>query len=154
VGNEVPNPKLELASKTPETYLGYERAEGFVADPSPSRDQAADYEPRGKPGNGEWSLTGKWTVAAQYVVPHESGVLELGFDARNVFLVIEPEPEGGAVEVKVDGKPTADTGDVENGRLEPRESRLYHLVALGKPGRHTLRLEVKGRLRLFAFTFG
>jgi hypothetical protein len=42
--------------------------------------------------------------------------------------------------------------------LEPSGSRLYQLVGLPEPGTQTqtrvLRLEVQGRLRLFAFTFG
>jgi cytochrome c biogenesis protein CcdA/thiol-disulfide isomerase/thioredoxin len=151
---EVSKPAPALASRTPETYLGYERAEGFVTTLSPVHDGVGDYLPTGTPGNGEWSLTGKWTITGQYVVPQASGALELGFDAKNVFLVIEPEQKGGTVEVRVDGQPPADTEDVKNGELSPTESRLYHLVALKKPGPHALRLEVRGRLRLFAFTFG
>jgi hypothetical protein len=56
--------------------------------------------------------------------------------------------------VFVDGKPAADTADVKGGILAPGESRMYQLVALPAGGRHLLRLEVMGRLRLFAFTFG
>jgi hypothetical protein len=88
------------------------------------------------------------------VAPRSSGELELGFDAKNVFLVIEPAWGGGKIEVTVDGRWPPDTPDVKKGLLTPGESRLYHLVALKKPGRHTLRLEVSGDLRLFAFTFG
>lgn len=40
------------------------------------------------------------------------------------------------------------------GRLVPAESRLYQLAGLPQAGAHLLRLEVKGKLRLFAFTFG
>ena len=54
----------------------------------------------------------------------------------------------------VDGKPAADTADVRAGVLVPVESRMYHLVRLPAAGPHVLRLTVKGRLRLFAFTFG
>jgi len=56
--------------------------------------------------------------------------------------------------VFVDEKPGTDTIDVKKGALEPRESRMYQLVGLASAGPHLLRLEVKGRLRLFAFTFG
>ena len=31
---------------------------------------------------------------------------------------------------------------------------MYQLVGLSAAGSHVLRLEVKGKLRLFAFTFG
>ncbi len=87
-------------------------------------------------------------------MPETTGVLELGFDARDVFLVIEPEGAGGTIEVLVDGKPAADTADVRAGLLAPAGSRMYHLVRLASAGPHVLRLAVKGRLRLFAFTFG
>jgi hypothetical protein len=117
-------------------------------------DAAAGYEPARSPGNGEWNLRGRWTVAGEFVVPEKDGVLELGFDAQDVFLVIEPAGTGGALEVRVDGKVSADTADVKAGRLSADRSRLYHLVGLARPGAHVLRLEVMGTIRLFAFTFG
>jgi hypothetical protein len=117
-------------------------------------DQPVSYTPAGQPANGEWNLTGIWTITSQYVVPSASGSLQLGFDAKNVFLVIEPLEHGGSISVLVDGKSAADTADVRNGKLAPAESRMYQLVGLGSPGPHVLRLDVRGTLRLFAFTFG
>lgn len=147
-------PDITRSSRTPETYLGYRRAKGFVSTEAPVRDRPAAYMPAGTPENGEWHLDGTWTVAGQYVVPETEGRLELGFSARNVFLVIEPEQAGGSVEVLVDGTPAPDTGDVKNGLLVPDGSRLYQLVGLERPGEHVLSLTVRGKLRLFAFTFG
>ena len=106
------------------------------------------------PGNGEWSLRGNWTIATEFIVPDGDGVLELGFDATNVFLVVEPVQPGAEIDVRVDGKVSADTADVKAGRLTADGSRMYHLVGLARPGRHLLRLEVRGAARLFAFTFG
>jgi thiol-disulfide isomerase/thioredoxin len=143
-----------LASRTAETYLGSERSQGLVSEAGPSAGTAADYRQTRLPGNGEWSLDGRWTVTPQYVLPVSSGTLQLGFDARDVFLVIEPEQGGGSLRVLVDGKPAADTPDVKGGVLSPAESRMYQLVASAAAGPHVLRLEVTGRLRLFAFTFG
>jgi thiol-disulfide isomerase/thioredoxin len=154
VGGLVSKADPRFTSRTPETYLGYRRAKGFASAVAPARDKAADYRPAGVPGSGEWSLAGTWTVTSQYVVPESSGALELGFHARNVFLVVEPEAPGGRIEVQVDGRPAADTADVKGGVLAPDGSRVYQLVGLEEPGEHVLRLEVKGRLRLFAFTFG
>jgi hypothetical protein len=87
-------------------------------------------------------------------VPETSGTLQLGFNAKNVFLVIEPAGQGGTIGVSVDGKKGADTPDVKDGALLPRESRMYQLVGLKQAGSHLLRLEVQGKVRLFAFTFG
>ena len=110
------------------------------------------YRPARRPENGEWTLDGRWTIAREYIVAEETGVLELGFHAKDVFLVIEGG--GGRIDVIVDGKPVGDTDDVRDGVLLPRESRLYRLVEQPEPGEHVLSLGVKGELRLFAFTFG
>jgi hypothetical protein len=67
---------------------------------------------------------------------------------------VEPEAAGGRIVVRVDGETPQDTEDLRGGEVSPGESRLYHLVGLRTAGAHILRLEVQGRLRLFAFTFG
>jgi cytochrome c biogenesis protein CcdA/thiol-disulfide isomerase/thioredoxin len=143
-----------LAAKTQETYLGYERARGFASAVKPMPDVAVDYRPARVPASGEWNLEGKWTIAGQYVESDASGILSLGFDAKDVYLVAEPAGEGGSISVSVDGIVAADTGDLRSGAVRPDTSRLYHVVALPAGGPHSLRLEVKGRLRLFSFTFG
>jgi cytochrome c biogenesis protein CcdA/thiol-disulfide isomerase/thioredoxin len=153
-GNIVSLPEQQIQAQTPETYLGYDRARGFASAVAPVFDAPADYRPARVPENGEWNLTGRWTITPQYIVPQSSGTLQLGFQAKNVFLVIEPQSRDASIQVRVDGSPPADTADVKNGRLEPAESRMYQLVGLKRPGAHLLKLEVKGKLRLFAFTFG
>jgi cytochrome c biogenesis protein CcdA/thiol-disulfide isomerase/thioredoxin len=154
VGGIVSKPDLLLQSNTPETYLGYDRARGFASAVAPVADSPAEYRPARPPANGEWNLTGTWTITPQYVVPSASGTLQLGFDAKNVFLVIEPVDRSSSISVFVDGAPAPDTTDVKKGMVAPGESRMYQLVGLGAPGPHVLRLDVKGKLRLFAFTFG
>ncbi|HYW84642.1 MAG TPA: cytochrome c biogenesis protein DipZ [Spirochaetia bacterium] len=154
VGGIVSRPAPLLQSQTPETYLGYDRGQGFVSAVNPVADKPTNYTPSRTPHNGEWNLTGTWTISPQYVVPESSGTLQLGFDAKNVFLVVEPQAPGGSIAVSVDGAQGGDTADIKKGMLEPRESRMYQLVGLNAPGPHTLRLDVKGKIRLFAFTFG
>ena len=147
-------PEAQLQSKTAETYLGYGRARGFTSDVKPVPNKPVLYRPAATPANGQWALEGRWTITEEYVVPEQTGVLELGFNAKDVFLVIEPAAGDGRVEVRVDGRPVEDTADVRDGVLRPTESRLYHLVEKSEPGEHLLSLEVSGKLRLFAFTFG
>jgi cytochrome c biogenesis protein CcdA/thiol-disulfide isomerase/thioredoxin len=154
VGGMVSRPAPQLESQTAETYLGYDRGQGFVSAVNPMADTPVQYRPARAPGNGEWNLTGTWTIAPQYVVPESTGTLSLGFNAKNVFLVVEPQTPGGSISVFVDDVRGTDTTDVRKGELAPGESRMYQLVGLSSPGPHTLRLEVKGKLRLFAFTFG
>jgi len=150
----VSKPAPEIDAQTPETYLGYGRGRGFASATVPVPDMVTDYLPARVPQNGEWNLSGKWTITQQYVLPESSGTLQLGFQAKNVFLVIEPQGSGGKITVNVDGQPGADTADVKDGTLAPRESRVYQLVGLKQAGAHLLRLEVQGQVRLFAFTFG
>ena len=154
VGGIVSKPDTLIEAQTPETYLGYDRGRGFASAVAPVADAPVEYKPARQPANGEWNLTGTWTITPQYVLPAMNGTLQLGFDARNVFLVVEPVDGAGSMSVFVDDKPGADTIDVKNGALTPRGSRVYQLVGLTSAGPHVLRLEVKGKLRLFAFTFG
>jgi cytochrome c biogenesis protein CcdA/thiol-disulfide isomerase/thioredoxin len=153
-GSTVSKPASAIEAGTPETYLGYGRGSGFESAVAPVADSPVDYQPAGLPGNAEWNLSGTWTITQEYVVPQGSGILQLGFDAKNVFLVIEPEERGGSISVHVDGAPAADTADVQRSTLAVSESRMYQLVGLPAAGPHVLRLDVKGRLRLYAFTFG
>jgi cytochrome c biogenesis protein CcdA/thiol-disulfide isomerase/thioredoxin len=153
-GSIVSKPAPVIEAGTPETYLGYGRGDGFTSTVAPVADSPVDYQPARLPGNAEWNLSGTWTIAREYVVPQGSGTLQLGFDAKNVFLVIEPEERGGSISVRVDGAPAGDTADVQRGTLAVTDSRMYQLVGLPAAGPHILRLVVKGRLRLYAFTFG
>jgi len=146
-------PSQDYAARTPETYLGFGRQENLKNVGELVRNEVSEFHRAGEPGNGEWTLDGRWNVNREYVVPESAGVLELGFNARNVFLVIEPDGSG-RVKVSVDGKVSRDTADVKDGVLLAGESRLYQLVGLRRAGEHVLRLEVEGNLRLFAFTFG
>jgi cytochrome c biogenesis protein CcdA/thiol-disulfide isomerase/thioredoxin len=154
LGRPISQPNPRFTARTPETYLGWERAQGFVSEGGAVMDQPVDYHPAHSPSNGEWALSGKWVISRHYITPQPDGSLELGFHARNVFLVVEPEEAGGRIDVRVDGRVPKDTSDVKAGVLSPDESRLYQLIGLAKPGKHLLHLDVKGKLKLFAFTFG
>jgi hypothetical protein len=100
-------------------------------------------------------LSGGWTIKSQYITPAAAtGTLSLRFQAKNVFLVVQPEVGGGRIEVTVDGTAPQDTADVKGGIIRPTESRLYQVAGLKEPGEHLLQLKVSKGLRLFAFTFG
>jgi hypothetical protein len=146
------DPRFE--ARTPETYLGWGRTKGFVSKGGVVKDRASDYRLVHNPSNGEWALSGTWAIYRQFITPRQDGTLALGFHAKNVFLVIEPVEPGTRIEVRVDGRVSKDTPDVKAGVLIPDESRLYRLVGLKKPGEHVLHLEVEGKLKLFAFSFG
>jgi thiol-disulfide isomerase/thioredoxin len=143
-----------LAALTPETYLGYARGKGFASAVNPVPDRALAYRPSRVPSGGEWNLEGTWTIADQYIAPQGAGTLWLGFNAKDVYLVAEPVGGSGAIAAYLDGAPTAGTGDYRDGVVRPDTSRLYHVVGLPQGGAHVLKLEVRGSIRLFSFTFG
>ncbi len=155
VSGIVSRPDFVNTAQTPETYLGFDRGRGFSGAVQPVANVPTVYSPSAPLQNGQWNLEGKWTINAQYVVPDASGTLHLGFDARNVYLVVAPEPDSkGSIQVMVDGKQAPDTPDVKDGVVTPKMDRLYQLIAMNSPGKHVLTLKVTGKLRLYAFTFG
>jgi thiol-disulfide isomerase/thioredoxin len=147
-------PDASLADQTPETYLGYERGKGFASAVKAEPDKPVAYRPAGSPASGQWNLQGTWTISGQFVQPAATGSLWLRFNAKDVYLVAAPVGEGGSISVSVDGSPAADTGDLRGGVAKPDTSRLYHLVGLPSGGEHLLKLDVKGKIKLYSFTFG
>ena len=149
---------------TPETYIGSARAASFESTPALSNGDAIYKAPNILSDNA-WSLQGNWHVDPQFASPNAAGILELNFDAKEVFMVIAPESEGAAgsgtgdaqakpMRILVNGKVAADTADVKGGNLRVTASRMYHLVMLERSGKHRLRIESPEGYRFFVFTFG
>jgi cytochrome c biogenesis protein CcdA/thiol-disulfide isomerase/thioredoxin len=142
---------------TPETYLGSERAEGWLQRP---KDGVHDY---GAPATGRLALngfaySGTWKIAAQPAEAVAEAGIDVEFQAKNVYLVLS---SAGArprqVQVLLDGKPisAADAGaDVHGGSVTVRGQRLYTLVSLPHDERHRLSLRFAPGVSGFAFTFG
>jgi cytochrome c biogenesis protein CcdA/thiol-disulfide isomerase/thioredoxin len=142
---------------TPETYLGSERAEGWLARP---KDGVHDY---GAPATGhlalnEFAYSGTWKIAAQPAEAVADAGIDVEFQAKDVYLVLS---SAGArprqVQVLLDGKPiaAADAGsDVHGASVTVRGQRLYTLVSLPRDERHRLSLRFAPGVSGFAFTFG
>ena len=141
---------------TPETYLGSERAEGFVEPPRPG---VADYT---APAPGSLALNrlaygGRWQVDGESATAVDHGTISLAFQARRVFLVLGAERDPAEVEVLLDGEPLAGAGageDVRAGRVMVNGQRLYRLVDLPEATRGTLELRFEPGVTGYAFTFG
>ena len=148
----IPAP-TETGRRTPEVYLGYERAKGFLSD-ALVPDKLTRFSLASEEKPGQWSLEGEWIIRNDFIEIDGSGKLELGFEGKDIFLVVEPRGSGSSFTVEIDGKLAGDTVDVQGGVLHPKESRLYHLASFGDPGEHTLILSIEGHVRLYTFTFG
>lgn len=152
------------AVRSPETYLGYQRAEHFVSMPQAVRDRAAAYalpDADRLPLNA-WGLAGRWTVGAeQATLAAPSGRIAFRFQARDLHLVLGPGPGGQPVRFKVslDGRPpgTAHGLDVAaDGTGTITSQRLYQLVRQpGDVAERTFTIEfLDPGVSAYAFTFG
>ena len=141
--------------RTPETYLGWERAQGYVQSPHPG---IGSYDaPAGELPVSAFALDGRWRVGAESATAAEDASIRLGFQARRVFLVLGPGAGPGEVEVLLDGRPVADSlagEDVSDGAATVTSQRLYRLVELPRAGRHQLELRLDPGVSGYAFTFG
>ena len=149
---EVADPGL----RTPEIYLGWERAEGFVEAPRPG---VADYTAP-DPGSlelNELAYGGRWRVDGESATAVAEATISLAFQARRVFLVLGAEGGLGKVEVLLDGEPLTGPGageDVRDGHITVSGQRLYRLVDLPEVARATLELRFEPSVTGYAFTFG
>lgn len=143
----------DFGDRTAETYLGYSRSAGLVAD-AQVRDQQAAYHLPESLQPGEWALSGEWTIRNDFIELDGTGALQLGFEAKDLFIVVEPRDEQSMINVEIDGSIPFDTTDVKEGILHPAGSRLYHLASFEGSASHLLTLTIQGHVRLYTFTFG
>jgi thiol-disulfide isomerase/thioredoxin len=141
---------------TPETYLGHERAEGFV--PGPPRPGYGIYEAPDELRPVSFALSGEWYVGQESATAVGDARIEARVTARKVFLVMSSK--GGRprdLQVLLDGRPVGDGEageDVRGGRVTVREERLYRLVSLPRVEDRHLTLRVPVGVTGYAFTFG
>ncbi len=142
---------------TPETYLGTERAEGWMHQPV---EGVHDY---GGPFTGELALNefafgGTWKIAGQPAEALAGASIDVEFKAKNVYLVLSsPGERPLPVQVLLDGHPipAAEAGaDVHKGVVTVRRQRLYSLVSLRSDQREHLSLRFAPGVTGYAFTFG
>jgi hypothetical protein len=133
--------------RSPETYLGYARAERLAA---PERLRL-----------NEWGLVGEWTTEAEKVIlERRNGSIRFRFQARDAHLVLsrrsdEPIP----FRILLDGEPPGashglDVDEHGNGALD--EGRLYQLVRQPEVDRErTLEITfLEPAAEAYVFTFG
>ncbi|MGO9249296.1 MAG: cytochrome c biogenesis protein DipZ [Solirubrobacteraceae bacterium] len=142
---------------TPETYLGTNRAQGWINGPHAG---THDYGPGPHPDLkvNEFAYTGTWNIAGQPAEAVSSAGLELEFEAKNAYLVLSPSRTGpSTVQVLLDGHPIppAEAGaDVHDGAVTVTHQRLYSLVSLPGDQQHHLTLRFAPGVTGYAFTFG
>jgi cytochrome c biogenesis protein CcdA/thiol-disulfide isomerase/thioredoxin len=142
---------------TPETYVGTNRAEGWINGPKTG---THDYGP---PPTHELALnaaafSGTWDITSQPAEAISDAGINLHFHAKNVYLVLSSQDERPMhVQVLLDGHPisAADSGaDIHNGVVTVRRQRLYWLVSLPGDQSHELQLRFQDGVVAYDFTFG
>ncbi|MBU4238176.1 MAG: cytochrome c biogenesis protein DipZ [Alphaproteobacteria bacterium] len=146
---------------SPETYVGYARAENFRSPGGLARDVAKAYVASPLHLN-DWSLVGRWRVTREHAeLAASGGRLSFRFKARDLHLVMGPGSNGAMprFRVLIDGQaPGADAGsDIDAqgvGRID--QQRLYQLIRQsGAVRERTFEIEfLDPGVQVFAFTFG
>ncbi|WP_226501197.1 cytochrome c biogenesis protein DipZ [Pseudomonas sp. MWU16-30322] len=147
---------------SPETYVGYQRAEHFVPQTSLVPDKVATYNPPANLTLNDWSLGGQWAVGAERATASApAGRIVYRFHARDLHLVLGPGADGKPVRFKVsiDGQAPGDAHGVDvaaDGSGRVTEQRLYQLVRQTdevKDRTFTIEFLDPG-VSAYAFTFG
>jgi cytochrome c biogenesis protein CcdA/thiol-disulfide isomerase/thioredoxin len=149
-------------SESPETYIGYDRQQGYASPEKIKHDVPGIYAAPGRLNLNDWGLRGKWDVGGEratlLVAP---GMIIFRFHARDLHLVLGPGKDGRFIRFRVllDGaEPLNDHGaDVDGeGKGTVRKYRLYQLIRQkGEVEDRTFQIEfLDPGVQAFAFTFG
>jgi hypothetical protein len=149
--------------KSPETYVGYDRAQNFASRGGVDVDRRRVYAVPTRLALNQWALAGEWTMRKQAtVLSNPGGRIVHRFHARDLHLVMGPSSQGTSVRfrVSIDGQlpgPAArglDTDEGGNGAVV--EQRLYQLIRQAKPIiDRTFEIEfLDAGVETYAFTFG
>jgi cytochrome c biogenesis protein CcdA/thiol-disulfide isomerase/thioredoxin len=147
---------------SPETYIGYERAENFSSPGGAVEDAPANYRVPPALGLNDWGLAGDWRVKSHYAsLQRPAGRIVFRFHARDLHLVLGPGADGEPVHfvIRIDGAAPGDAhgSDVTaDGSGVVTEERLYQLVRQRGPVTdHTFEIEFLDRgVQAYSFTFG
>jgi cytochrome c biogenesis protein CcdA/thiol-disulfide isomerase/thioredoxin len=148
-------------TRSPETYIGFERQENFASPGGQVRDAPHDYT--GSPATlNQWSLNGNWTVRGQdATLNQKDGSIQFRFHARDLHLVLGPAADAEPIHfrVTIDGQAPGDQhgSDIDaagNGVVTGQ--RLYQLLRQdGTIGDHTFAIQfLDPGVQAYAFTFG
>ncbi|KRE24332.1 cytochrome C biogenesis protein [Bosea sp. Root483D1] len=148
--------------RSPETYLGHARSNGFASPGGIRADAPATYEAATSPRLNQWSLSGNWTVAGEFATSQQAGGrITHRFHARDLHLVMGRAPGSSPVRfrVTIDGAApgSAHGADIDaDGYGTISGERLYQLVRQDgavKPRDFSIEFLDVGA-RAYAFTFG
>ena len=148
--------------KSPETYVGYDRAQNFTSRGGADADRRRVYAVPARLALNQWALAGEWTMRRQAtVLGSPGGRIAHRFHARDLHLVMGPPSQATSVRfrVSIDGRPPGPAHGLdidEGGNGTVVEQRLYQLIRQPNPiVDRQFEIEfVDAGVETFAFTFG
>jgi hypothetical protein len=148
--------------KSPETYVGHQKAENFASPGGAAVNTPRLYALPPRLRLNQWALSGDWTVKAEAAAVNTGGGrIAFRFHARDLHLIMGPAKRSGAIpfHVLIDGQPPGashgtDVDDEGNGTIT--EQRLYQLIRQeGSIADKQFEIEfLDSGVEAFAFTFG
>ena len=150
------------SDQSPETYIGYNRADNFVSPGGLVADESHVYAAAAAPSLNQWALVGDWTDSGERAALNQAGGrIIFRFHARDLHLVLGPAADGKPIRfrVTIDGAaPGADHGADAgaDGQGVVSEQRLYQLIRQnGAVSDRTFEIEfLDPGVQAYAFTFG
>jgi thiol-disulfide isomerase/thioredoxin len=141
--------------QTPETYVGYDRAERFANAKEFKADQPVTYSLAKDLNSNEWSLGGKWQVSGESSQAlGEDSKLSFSYSAREVYVVMTGPP-GALVTLSVEGLQKPGGTDVDaSSHIKIDGARLYKIISTDSFMSRKLTLTVPAGVTIHAFTFG
>ena len=148
--------------RSEETYVGYDKASGFVSPEAVENDLPRLYTAAPLQQPGQWSLAGAWTVGGEFATLDSApGVIRFRFHARDLNLVLAPSSPGKPIHfrIAIDGAaPGAGHGwDASPGGSGTVQApRMYQLVRQEGPVKdRTFEIQfLDPGVRAYVFTFG
>jgi cytochrome c biogenesis protein CcdA/thiol-disulfide isomerase/thioredoxin len=155
-------PADEAHDQSPETYVGYRRAENFASPGGFAQDQAHAYAAPAALKLNQWALGGSWKVDPEKaILAAAPGTITFRFYARDLHLVLGPGNDGKPVRIRVTldgaapaGSHGADTDPSGAGVINGQ--RLYQLIRQsGAVREHVFTIEfLDPGIQAYSFTFG
>lgn len=151
--------EVEGVDETPETYLGYTRADRFANQHALLQSTDTLYIFPSELSLNEWALNGHWDQGDEKITALTSGsAIRLHFNAKKVFLVMGSSTgKPITVQLLLNNKPVGNNGgkDVQNSQVVVTSDTLYELLNL--PSYQSGILEITAQqpgVIAYAFTFG
>lgn len=145
------NENTQFEAETPETYLGYDRAESFSSPENVKQDLTANYTFPKNLSLNQWALQGNWEIFSDRIVSNQqNAMIQIHFQARKVFMVMgSTTNQTIKVNLLLNGK------NVQNSNIIVNKHTLYQIVSFDKiqNGILTITSSSPG-LELYTFTFG